>query len=164
MVRCVHAAPNLRRHLRLPRRPYWRRTRRCLLPELVIDHKHRQFVSPRPRLVIADDDAFVRAMLAAQLDQMFECVGTAADARTAVALVVAQRPDVVILDVNMPGGGAMHVELEHVNLKVGSAEVPLRSTLLRKGGAALVYHRLEDSERIAIVLYVAQNTALPPAQ
>jgi hypothetical protein len=62
------------------------------------------------------------------------------------------------------GGGAMHVELEHVHLKVGSAQVPLRSTLLRKGGAALVYHRLEDSERIAIVLYVAQNTALPPAQ
>jgi DNA-binding NarL/FixJ family response regulator len=82
------------------------------LPELVIDHKHRQFVSPRPRLVIADDDAFVRAMLAAQLDQMFECVGTAADARTAVALVVAQRPDVVILDVNMPGGGAMHATRE----------------------------------------------------
>ncbi len=82
------------------------------MPELVIDHKHRQFVSPRPRLVIADDDAFVRAMLAAQLDQMFECVGTAADARTAVALVVAQRPDVVILDVNMPGGGAMHATRE----------------------------------------------------
>jgi hypothetical protein len=62
------------------------------------------------------------------------------------------------------GGEAMHVELERVHLKVGSAEVPLRSTPLRKGGAALVYHRLEDSERIAIVLYVAENTALPPAQ
>jgi hypothetical protein len=62
------------------------------------------------------------------------------------------------------GGEATHVELERVRLKVGSAEVPLRSTPLRKGGAALVYHRLEDSERIAIVLYVAQNTALPSAQ
>jgi hypothetical protein len=62
------------------------------------------------------------------------------------------------------GGEAMHVELERVHLKVGSAEVPLRSTPLRKGGAALVYHRLEDSERIAIVLYVAANTSLPPAQ
>jgi hypothetical protein len=60
-------------------------------------------------------------------------------------------------------GEAMHVELEQVHLKVGSAEVPLRSTPLRKGGAALAYHRLEDSERIAIVLYVAQNTALPAA-
>ncbi len=62
------------------------------------------------------------------------------------------------------GGEATHVELERVHLKVGSAEVPLRSTPLRKGGAALEYHRLEDSERIAIVLYVAENTALPAAQ
>jgi hypothetical protein len=58
----------------------------------------------------------------------------------------------------------MHVELKQVRLKVGSAEVPLRSTALRKGGGVLVSRRLEDSERIAIVLYVAQNTALPPAQ
>jgi hypothetical protein len=62
------------------------------------------------------------------------------------------------------GGEATHVELEGVQLKVGNAEVPLRSTPLRKGGAALIYHRLEDSERITIVLYVAQNTALHPAQ
>jgi DNA-binding NarL/FixJ family response regulator len=51
-------------------------------------------------------------MLAAQLDQTFECVGAAVDAPAAVALVVAQRPDVVILDVNMPGGGAMHATRE----------------------------------------------------
>ena len=61
-------------------------------------------------------------------------------------------------------GDAVHVELERVRLKVGGTDVPLRSTPLRKGGAALVYHRLEDSKRIAIVLYVAENTALPPAQ
>jgi len=60
------------------------------------------------------------------------------------------------------GDEAMRVELERVHLRVGSAEVPLRSTPLRKGGAALVYHRLEDSDRIAIVLYVGQNTALQP--
>jgi hypothetical protein len=62
------------------------------------------------------------------------------------------------------GDEATNVELERVHLKVGSAEVPLRSTPLRKGGAAMVYHWLEDSGRIAIVLYVAENTALPPAQ
>jgi hypothetical protein len=62
------------------------------------------------------------------------------------------------------GGEAMHVELERLHLKVGTAEVPLRSMPLRKGPAALIYRRLEDSDRIAIVLYVAQNTALPPVQ
>ena len=62
------------------------------------------------------------------------------------------------------GTEAMRVQLERVHLKVGTAEVLLRGSPLRKGGAAPVYHRIEDSERIAIVLYVAGNTALPPAQ
>jgi hypothetical protein len=62
------------------------------------------------------------------------------------------------------GGEAIHVELERVRLKVGSIEVPLRSTPLRKGGSALGYHRLEGSDRIAIVLYVAENITIPPAQ
>ena len=65
-----------------------------------------------------------------------------------------------------PGGNgqAMHVGLERVRLKVGNAEVPLRSTQLRGGGGALEYHRLEDSGRIAVVLYVAGNITLPPGQ
>ena len=61
----------------------------------------------RPRLVVADDDAFVRSLLTAQLDYGFECVGAAADADEAVALVAAHRPDVALLDVNMPCGGAI---------------------------------------------------------
>jgi hypothetical protein len=58
----------------------------------------------------------------------------------------------------------MHVGLERVRLKVGNADVPLRSTQQRAGGGALEYHRLEDSGRIAIVLYVAESIALTPAQ
>jgi hypothetical protein len=61
------------------------------------------------------------------------------------------------------GGNAMHVRLERVRLKVGNAEVPLRSTRLGAGDAPLEYHRMEDSGRIAVVLYVAANTPLPLA-
>jgi hypothetical protein len=65
-----------------------------------------------------------------------------------------------------PGGdgGAMHVGLDHVRLKVGNADVPLRSNQVRGAGGALEYHLLEDSGRIAIVLYVAANITLTPAQ
>ena len=62
----------------------------------------------------------------------------------------------------MPGGEAMHVAPERVRLKLGNTEVPLRSTQLRGGGGVLEYHRLEDSGRIAIVLYVAENITLSP--
>jgi hypothetical protein len=66
----------------------------------------------------------------------------------------------------VPGAGddAVHVRLDRVRLKVGNAEVPLRSTQRREGGGGLEYRRLEDSGRIAIVLYVDGNIALPPAQ
>jgi hypothetical protein len=65
-----------------------------------------------------------------------------------------------------PGGdgNGMQVGLDQVRLKVGETDVPLRSTPLRDGGAALEYHRLENSGRIAIMLYAAQNVTLPPAR
>jgi hypothetical protein len=63
-----------------------------------------------------------------------------------------------------PGGDGMQVGLKHVRLKVGDTDVPLRSTRLRDGGGALEYHRLENSGRIAIELYVAENVTLPPAR
>jgi DNA-binding NarL/FixJ family response regulator len=92
-------------------------------------------------------------MLPAQLDQMFECVGAAVDARTAVDLVVAERPDVVILGVNMPGGGAMHATREiHkqspdtaiVVLSIDEAQADM-SELLRAG--AMTYLRTGLDER-----------------
>jgi hypothetical protein len=61
-------------------------------------------------------------------------------------------------------GKAMQVGLDQVRLKVEDTDVPLRSTPLRDGGGALEYHRLENSGRIAIVLYVSGNVTLPPAR
>jgi len=62
------------------------------------------------------------------------------------------------------GGEAMHVGLERVRLQVGNAQVPLRSSQLRQGADGLAYHQLENSGRISVVLYVAQNFPLPPAR
>ncbi len=58
----------------------------------------------------------------------------------------------------------MRVGLDNVRLKIGNIDVPLRSTPLKGGAAALEYHRLENSGRIAIVLYVAGNVTLPPTR
>jgi Carboxypeptidase regulatory-like domain len=60
-------------------------------------------------------------------------------------------------------GRTMHVGLEHMRLKVGDREVPLRSTPLRDGGGQLEHHYLENSGRIAITLYVAETVALTNA-
>ncbi|MGA3188042.1 MAG: carboxypeptidase-like regulatory domain-containing protein [Bryobacteraceae bacterium] len=57
--------------------------------------------------------------------------------------------------------GKRQVGLDHVSLKIGGMTVPLRKTPLRDGDAQLEYHRLENSGRIAITLYVGQSVTLP---
>lgn len=59
------------------------------------------------RVVIADDDDGVRAALHDVLDadDRFLVVGTAAGGDDLARIVGAARPDVVLLDVRMPGGG-----------------------------------------------------------
>ena len=59
---------------------------------------------------------------------------------------------------------AMHVSLDNVRLKLGNEDVPLRNTQLKTGGAALEYHRLENSGRISLKLYSDGNVTLPPAR
>ncbi len=58
------------------------------------------------RLVIADDSALIREGLARLLEAGNEIVGLAADGATAERLIAETRPDVAILDIRMPPGGA----------------------------------------------------------
>jgi DNA-binding NarL/FixJ family response regulator len=60
----------------------------------------------RPSLLIADDDAVVRATLGAQLNRAFRIIATAENATEAVALAAEHRPDAALIDVDMPAGGA----------------------------------------------------------
>lgn len=57
------------------------------------------------RVVLADDQALVRAGLRALLDSEsdLEVVGEAQDGGEALAVVQATRPDVVLMDIRMPG-------------------------------------------------------------
>jgi DNA-binding NarL/FixJ family response regulator len=57
------------------------------------------------RIVVADDQAAVREGLATMLDLLpdVEVVGIAADGESATALVAAHEPDVVLMDLRMPG-------------------------------------------------------------
>ncbi|MEA2472906.1 MAG: hypothetical protein QOE06_821 [Thermoleophilaceae bacterium] len=60
----------------------------------------------RPSLLIADDDAFVRSALSAQLAGDFHIVAVARSTTEAVALAEEHRPTAALIDVEMPGGGA----------------------------------------------------------
>jgi two-component system, NarL family, response regulator DesR len=58
------------------------------------------------RVVIADDQGIIRQALGAllSLEPDIDVVGLAGDADDAVALVAEHEPDVVLMDVQMPGG------------------------------------------------------------
>ena len=62
-----------------------------------------------PSVVIVDDHALFRAGVRAELDGVLEVAGDAADVAAAVRLVLDAKPDVVLLDVHMPGGGGVEV-------------------------------------------------------
>ncbi len=78
-----------------------------------------------PRLVIADDDPVVRSVLIEQLKHDFECVAEASDADQAIAAVATYDPAVVILDVDMPAGGAIHATRQICAQSPGTAVVIL---------------------------------------
>lgn len=56
-------------------------------------------------LVLIDDQAIVRAAFKSLLERVpnFKVVGDAGDARSGIALVEKVKPDVVVLDITMPG-------------------------------------------------------------
>lgn len=61
------------------------------------------------RLVVVDDHALFRAGLISLLNEMpnFQVVGEAGEGKTALDVIRNQRPDVVLLDVNMPVQGGV---------------------------------------------------------
>jgi DNA-binding NarL/FixJ family response regulator len=66
-------------------------------------------VTGRPTVVIVDDHALFRAGVRAELAAHVEVAADAADVEAAVPAILAAEPDVVLLDVHMPGGGGVEV-------------------------------------------------------
>jgi two-component system chemotaxis response regulator CheY len=76
-----------------------------------IDHYLLPPTTGMVRVFIADDSLIVCARLIAILKDMdgIAIVGQAQNANDAVQMVMAVRPDVAIVDIQMPGGGGFHV-------------------------------------------------------
>ena len=60
-------------------------------------------------IVIVDDHALFRSGVRSEVEGLVDVVGEAGSVEEAVRVIAATRPDVVLLDVHMPGGGGVGV-------------------------------------------------------
>jgi DNA-binding NarL/FixJ family response regulator len=112
-----------------------------------------------PRVLIADDDPDVRAVLSAQLAGRFDVVATAADTDDAIALAAELRPDLAIVDVQMPGGGGVRATKEICEATPDTAIVALSADeservvldMLRAGAVAYVRKGVDADELAALL-------------
>ncbi len=63
----------------------------------------------RPRVVIVDDHGLFRSGVRSELGDEVEVVGEAEDVQPAITVISERVPDVVLLDVHLPGGGGQAV-------------------------------------------------------
>lgn len=80
-------------------------------------------LSERPRIVIADDHEPTRVLLRTLIElEAMHVVGEAEDGKTAIALAVEHQPDIVLLDVNMPGldgiSAAEIIRIQHPQIHI----------------------------------------------
>lgn len=93
----------------------------------------------RVRVVLVDDHRMFRTGVQAEIGQTertgVEVVGEAADVDQAVTVITATRPEVVLLDVHLPGGGGVEV-LRRCAPLMADAEQPVRFLALSVSDAA----------------------------
>jgi two-component system response regulator NreC len=125
------------------------------------------------RIVLADDHQILLAGLKRLIESKgdMEVVATATDATTAIEAARTHRPDVLVLDISMPGGGL------EVARRVREMELPTKIVILtmyaedryvmeavRLGAAGYVLKRAADKELIDAIRAVAAGDAyLTPA-
>lgn len=105
------------------------------------------------RLIVVDDQPLVRKGLASllSLEEDLEVIGQAPDGKTAISMAEQLRPDVVIMDVRMPGGDgvtaaeqilACHPEIKIVMLTTFDDD----EYIVRAVQAGISGYLLKDSE------------------
>jgi DNA-binding NarL/FixJ family response regulator len=119
-------------------------------------------------VVIVDDHAMFRTGVRAEIAGSVEVVGEAADVDEAVAVVTATRPDVVLLDVHLPGGGGAEVmrrvslrmpETRFLALSVSDAAEDVIGTI-RGGARGYVTKSITGPELVSAIDRVADGDAV----
>jgi DNA-binding NarL/FixJ family response regulator len=124
---------------------------------------------PAPvRVVIVDDHRLFRSGVRAELGDSVEVVGEAEDVASAVAIITETMPDVVLLDVHLPGGGGVEVlrlvlpalpDVRFLAVSVSDAADDVIGTI-RAGARGYVTKTITGADLAAAVVRVADGDAV----
>ena len=124
--------------------------------------------SGRVRVFVVDDHALIRAGIRAELADEFDVVGEADEVGAAVELIGERLPDVVLLDVHMPGGGGRAVLEQVTSRSPGVAFLALSVSdaaedvidVIRAGARGYVTKNISGPELVDAVHRVADGDAV----
>ena len=120
------------------------------------------------RVAIVDDHALFRAGVRESLDARVEVVAECEDVDAAVRAIAELEPDVVLLDVHMPGGGGVEVIRRVGESRPGVRFLALSVSdsaedviaLIRAGARGYVTKTISGAELIDAVLRVREGDAV----
>jgi DNA-binding NarL/FixJ family response regulator len=122
----------------------------------------------RVRVFLVDDHGMFRAGVRAELAGEVEIVGEAADVAPAIAEISGREPDVVLLDVHLPGGGGQdvvaavkpqHPQVKFLALSASDAPEDVIA-VIRAGARGYVTKTISGPELVAAVRRVAAGDAV----
>ena len=120
------------------------------------------------RVVIVDDHAMFRSGVKHDIGSRVQIVGEGEDVPTAVAAVLKAQPDVVLLDVHLPGGGGVEVlkqvhavepEIKFLALSVSDAAEDVIG-VIRGGARGYVTKSISADELVDAIARVAEGDAV----
>ena len=123
---------------------------------------------PRVSVVLVDDHAMFRRGVRGEIGDGVDVVAEAADVPEAVRAVIQHRPDVVLLDVHLPGGGGVEVirqaavkapDTRFLALSVSDAAEDVIGTI-RGGARGYVTKTITGPELIDAIGRVADGDAV----
>ena len=119
------------------------------------------------RVVLVDDHRMFRTGVRAELGDGVNIVGEAEDVDSAVAVIRATKPDVVLLDVHLPGGGGRTVlercatltDVKFLALSVSDAAEDVIG-VIRGGARGYVTKTITGPELVTAIRRVAEGDAV----
>lgn len=125
-------------------------------------------MSERIRVFVVDDHQLFRAGVRSELEGRVDIIGEASEVDAGIELIRERVPDVVLLDVHLPGGGgravieavhSTHPEVRFLALSVSDSPEDVIG-VVRAGARGYVTKTVESDELVAAIETVARGDAV----